>query len=59
MSELTRKFIDYAYDDQAKESRESFYNALHDKVMAHLETQKQNIAQGMLQPAQEPAGENA
>jgi hypothetical protein len=59
MSEITRKFVDYAYDDQAKESRETFYNALHDKVMAHLESQKQTIAQGILQqPSQEPAGEN-
>jgi hypothetical protein len=48
MSELTRKIVDFAYDDQAKEARETFYSALHDKVMAHLESQKQSIAQGIL-----------
>jgi hypothetical protein len=61
MSEITRKIVDFTYDDQAKEARETFYTALHDKVMAHLETQKQSIAQGILQPeqqVQEPTGEN-
>jgi hypothetical protein len=62
MSELTRQIVDYAHNDEAKEARDTFFTALHDKVMAHLESQKQTIAQSMLQPeqtAQEPAGENA
>ena len=62
MSEITRKIVDFAYNDQAKEARETFYSALHDKVMSHLETQKQSIAQNILQPeatVQEPQGENA
>lgn len=50
MSEQTRAIIDYAYDEQGKEAREAFYSALHDKVMNHLEAQKQSIAQSMLQP---------
>lgn len=48
MSELTRKIVDFTYDGQAKEARESFYSALHDKVMAHLEAQKQTIAANLI-----------
>ena len=47
MSELTRKIVDFSYDGQATEAREAFYAALHDKVMAHLEAQKQSIASGL------------
>ena len=61
MSETTRKIVDFAYDDQAKEARDQVYAEIHDRVMAHLDAQKQIIAKSVLadeQPNQEENGEN-
>ena len=63
MTTNTRQIVDYAYEDEAKEVRDSLYSAIHDKVMSHIETKKQEIAQGLIgQPAAlraETADENA
>ena len=59
MTEQTRAIIDYAYDDNGKEMRDALYSAIHDKVMAHLDAQKQVIAQHLISPKEETAGENA
>jgi hypothetical protein len=40
----TRKIIDYAYEDDAKSMRDELYASIADKVSAHLEQQKQDIA---------------
>ena len=53
MTDNTRAIIDYADNDQGKEARDAFYAALHDKVMAHLEVQKQSIAQNILTTPEE------
>jgi len=50
MTEQTRTIIDYAYDDNAKEMRDAVYAAIQDKVMAHLEVQKQRVAQNLITP---------
>ena len=50
MTEQTRTIIDYAYDDNAKEMRDAVYAAIQDKVMAHLEVQKQRVAQNLIAP---------
>jgi hypothetical protein len=50
MTEQTRAIIDYAYDDNAKEMRDAVYAAIQDKVMAHLEVQKQRVAQNLIAP---------
>jgi hypothetical protein len=42
-----RTIVDLADEDQAKEMRDAFYSALHDKVMAHIEAKKMEIAQNM------------
>ena len=48
--ENTRAIIDYAYDDNAKDMRDTLYSDIHDRVMAHLDVKKQEIAQNMLKP---------
>ena len=49
----TRQIIDYAEQDQGKEMRDAFYAALQDKVLAHIEAKKMEVAQGLLQQPQE------
>jgi hypothetical protein len=49
--ENTRAIIDYAFDDNAKDMRDVLYS---DRVMAHLDAQKQQIAQNILKPAEDP-----
>jgi hypothetical protein len=40
----TRQIIDYAAEDNAKDFRESLYASIYDKVNAHIEAKKQEIA---------------
>lgn len=44
----TRQIIDYAYEDNGKEVRDALYSAIHDKVMAHIESHKQTVAQNLI-----------
>ena len=46
--EKARAIIDYAAEDNGSEVRDALYSAIQDKVMAHLEQQKQTIAQGLI-----------
>lgn len=43
-----RQIIDYAAEDNAKDFRESLYAAIYDKVNAHIETKKQEIAHNLV-----------
>lgn len=52
--ENTRAIIDYAFDDNAKDMRDALYSDIQDRVMAHLDAQKQQIAQNILKPAEDP-----
>jgi ABC-type Fe3+ transport system substrate-binding protein len=45
-----RAFLDYTQNDEGTQAREALYASIQDKVMAHIEAQKQQIAQTMLQP---------
>ena len=47
----TRAIVDYAENDQAKEMRDAFYNELQNRVMAHIENQKIEVAKTMFNPA--------
>jgi len=47
MSELTRTIVDYAEDGNAVEVRNALYNAIQDKIMDHIESEKQRVAQSM------------
>lgn len=54
MTDVTRAIIDYAENDQAKEMRDAFYSALQDKVMAHIEAQKLEVAKNMFNQQPDP-----
>jgi len=47
-NEDTTNLIDYAYQDNGTAFRDSLYNAIHDKVSAHIEAKKQEIAAGLM-----------
>lgn len=47
-----KNIVDYAQDDNAVEFRNALYTSIHDKVTAHIDAKKQEIAQGMLQSTQ-------
>jgi len=48
MSDTTRNLIDYAAQDDAVNFRAELYAAIHDRVTAHIEAKKQEIAQGLV-----------
>ena len=50
MSETTRQIVDYADDGDAKNMRDALYSAIQDRVMAHIESQKQQIAKTLIAP---------
>jgi hypothetical protein len=43
----TRAIIDYAMNDDAKAMRDALYASIHDRVNAHIQAQKQVIAQSI------------
>jgi len=45
---MHRSIIDYAMDDNGTEFRKALYASIHDKVTAHIEAKKQEIAQNLL-----------
>ena len=47
MTDATRAIVDYAENDEAKEMRDAFYNELQNRVMAHIENQKMEVAKTM------------
>lgn len=52
MSETTRAIIDYAEDGNATEMRDALYSAIQDKVMAHIETHKEQLAKTLFNQPQ-------
>jgi hypothetical protein len=54
----TKSIIDYAMDDNGVEFRNSLYSSIQDKVNAHIEAKKVEIAQGLMaQPEEENESE--
>ena len=49
-----RQIVDFADEDNAKEMRDAFYAALQDKVMAHIEAKKMEVAQNMFNSQPDP-----
>jgi len=47
-----RNIIDFAQDDNAVKFRDALYSSIHDKVTAHIEAKKQEIAQNLINPQQ-------
>ena len=46
----TRQIIDFAQDDNGVEFRNALYANIHDRVAAHIEAKKQEIAQNLISP---------
>jgi len=44
---MSRNLVDYAQDDNAVEFRNALYADIHDRVTAHIEDKKKEIAQGL------------
>ena len=49
-----RAFLDYTQSGEGTQAREALYSSIQDKVMAHIEAQKQQIAQNLLVPQHDP-----
>ena len=49
-----KQIVDYAENDQAKEMRDAFYAALQDKVMAHIEAKKMEVAKNLFNQPEQP-----
>lgn len=47
MTDATRTIVDYAEQDNAKDMRDAFYAELQNRVMAHIEDKKMEVAQSM------------
>ena len=50
-----RNIIDFAQDDNAVEFKNALYNSIHDKVTAHIEAKKQEVAQSLISPQPQQA----
>ena len=48
-----KALIDFAYDDNGKEFRDALYSSIQDKVMAHIDAKKQEIAQNLITPQEQ------
>jgi hypothetical protein len=53
MTDLTRQIIDYAQEDNGVEFRNALYASIHDRVSAHIDAKKQEIAQTLISPQAE------
>jgi hypothetical protein len=53
MTDATRAIVDYAEEDNAKEMRNAFYNELQNRVMAHIENKKMEVAKSMFNNSQQ------
>jgi len=47
MSEVTRAIVDYAEDGNATEMRDALYSAIQNRVMAHIENHKEQLAKNL------------
>ena len=50
----TRQIIDYAADDNGVEFRNALYASIHDKVTAHIDAKKQEVAQSFFNQTHDP-----
>ena len=57
--DATRQIIDYAANEQGAEMRDALYAAIHDKVSAHIEAKKQEIAHTLIAQPEQPEGATA
>ena len=48
MTDYTRMVVDYTENDNGAGARDALYNAINDKVMAHIEAKKQEVARNLV-----------
>jgi hypothetical protein len=48
-----RAIVDYAQNDDGIQAREALYQSINDKVMAHIEAKKIEVAQSLLTPQEQ------
>jgi hypothetical protein len=48
MTDTTKAIIDFAQEDNGAEMRNALYSAIQDKVMAHIDAKKQEIASSLI-----------
>jgi hypothetical protein len=53
MPDNTRAIVDFAYDENGKEFRDALYSAIHDRVSAHIDLKKQEIARTLIAQPEE------
>lgn len=58
MTDTTKQIIDYAQDDNAVEFRNALYASIHDKVTAHIDAKKQEIAQNLITPNEQETAQD-
>ena len=52
-----KQLIDYAQDGNGVEFRNALYSSIHDKVTAHIDAKKQEIAQALISPQEQETTE--
>jgi hypothetical protein len=57
MTEYNRQIIDFAQEDNGVEFRNALYASIHDKLTAHIDAKKQEIAQNLISPEVEDESE--
>ena len=57
MTEYNRQIIDFAQEDNGVEFRNALYASIHDKLTAHIDAKKQEIAQNLISPEVEDNSE--
>lgn len=59
MSEVTRAIVDYAEDGNATEMRDALYSAIQDRVMAHIDAHKEQLAKNLFKQPEEAEVEDS
>jgi hypothetical protein len=52
-----KQLIDFAQDSNGVEFRNALYSSIHDKVTAHIDAKKEEIAQALITPQEQETTE--
>lgn len=59
MPNNARAIVDYAYNDEGKEMRDALYASIYDRVSAHIDNRKVEIARNLIVPENSDSSEPA
>jgi hypothetical protein len=57
--ENARAIIDFAAQDNGTSMRDALYAGIHDKIMAHIEAKKQEVALNLIVPNEQDEVEDS